>query len=278
MSLNFGSINRAVAFNPTTAFPLDKRQYFEDLASAQEAAKSAREAGDKTTIYYYGMTIAVVINGKPTYYIINKKDSSEEGELKEVGKEYDDSALKELLNNKVDKEEGKGLSTNDFTTEEKEKLAGLNNYDDTEIRNSVNTNTNDITELKKHSLSVKTLITASEQEAVEKIDTQNDIRIYDLIESGEDGVVIGTTANSFSLAINSDTEVVNSFVNRTVNCVVNNKTTRDINITLPTSITTGWTVINGMSFTTLSAGKSGEFNFLFIVKSKTVRILGEVLV
>lgn len=38
-----------------------------------------------------------------------------------------------LQNNKVDKEEGKGLSTNDFTNEEKEKLAGLNNYDDTEI-------------------------------------------------------------------------------------------------------------------------------------------------
>ena len=38
-----------------------------------------------------------------------------------------------LQNNKVDKEEGKGLSTNDFTNEEKEKLAGLNNYNDTEI-------------------------------------------------------------------------------------------------------------------------------------------------
>lgn len=32
------------------------------------------------------------------------------------------------LTNYVEKEEGKGLSTNDYTTEEKEKLAGLNNY------------------------------------------------------------------------------------------------------------------------------------------------------
>lgn len=31
------------------------------------------------------------------------------------------------LNTKVDKEEGKGLSTNDFTTAEKEKLASLEN-------------------------------------------------------------------------------------------------------------------------------------------------------
>ena len=35
---------------------------------------------------------------------------------------------------KVDKEEGKGLSANDYTDQEKEKLAGLSNYDDTEIR------------------------------------------------------------------------------------------------------------------------------------------------
>lgn len=37
-------------------------------------------------------------------------------------------ADKSELNNKVDKEVGKGLSTNDFTTAEKEKLEGLNNY------------------------------------------------------------------------------------------------------------------------------------------------------
>ena len=33
-----------------------------------------------------------------------------------------------LIGNKVDKVEGKGLSTNDYTTEEKNKLAGLSNY------------------------------------------------------------------------------------------------------------------------------------------------------
>ena len=41
------------------------------------------------------------------------------------------------INNKVDKEVGKGLSTNDFTTSEKEKLAGLENYDDAELRGEV---------------------------------------------------------------------------------------------------------------------------------------------
>lgn len=36
--------------------------------------------------------------------------------------------VKELLGKKVDVETGKGLSTNDYTTEEKTKLAGLSNY------------------------------------------------------------------------------------------------------------------------------------------------------
>ena len=38
------------------------------------------------------------------------------------------------LAKKVDKEAGKGLSTNDYTTAEKEKLAGLENYDDAAVR------------------------------------------------------------------------------------------------------------------------------------------------
>lgn len=38
---------------------------------------------------------------------------------------------------KVDKVSGKGLSTNDFTTAEKSKLASLSNYDDTELRNLI---------------------------------------------------------------------------------------------------------------------------------------------
>ena len=43
----------------------------------------------------------------------------------------------EGLPNKVDKVEGKALSTNDYTNEDKEKLDSLNNYDDTEIRNKI---------------------------------------------------------------------------------------------------------------------------------------------
>ncbi len=46
-------------------------------------------------------------------------------------------ASKTELNAKVDKVSGKGLSTNDYTTAEKTKLAGLTNYDDTELRTEI---------------------------------------------------------------------------------------------------------------------------------------------
>lgn len=40
----------------------------------------------------------------------------------------------EIIKGKVDRQTGKGLSTNDYTTEEKNKLAGLTNYNDSEVR------------------------------------------------------------------------------------------------------------------------------------------------
>lgn len=48
-----------------------------------------------------------------------------------------DTAYGNLNTNKVDKEEGKGLSTNDFTNELKAKLDNLENYDDTEIKQDI---------------------------------------------------------------------------------------------------------------------------------------------
>lgn len=45
--------------------------------------------------------------------------------------------INNLQNNKVDKVDGKGLSTEDFTTELKSKLENLENYDDTEIKEDI---------------------------------------------------------------------------------------------------------------------------------------------
>lgn len=51
-----------------------------------------------------------------------------------------DTALQEHqdITGKVDKIEGKGLSTNDFTNEEKTKLSILENYDDTQVKSDIN--------------------------------------------------------------------------------------------------------------------------------------------
>ena len=54
------------------------------------------------------------------------------------GSDYDDSEIREALETKVDKEDGKGLSSNDFTDSEKQKLANLENYDDSELFGKIN--------------------------------------------------------------------------------------------------------------------------------------------
>lgn len=61
----------------------------------------------------------LVMNSKTKHYDIYAKAENEVVLL-------DDTTVD--LTNYVEKEEGKGLSTNDYTTEDKEKLAGLNNY------------------------------------------------------------------------------------------------------------------------------------------------------
>lgn len=50
---------------------------------------------------------------------------------------YTKTKTDELLGNKVDKVVGKKLTTEDFTTEEKEKLSGLKNYDDSVLRTMI---------------------------------------------------------------------------------------------------------------------------------------------
>lgn len=80
MALDFGKGNRSIAFDPTSAFPLDTRSYFESLAAAEEAAASAKPAGDTTSVYYFGQTLTVIENGTAKFYIIQT-----DGTLKELG-------------------------------------------------------------------------------------------------------------------------------------------------------------------------------------------------
>ena len=70
MALNFGKLNFSVSFNPTSAFPLDARSYFESYADAVAAATKAVPAGNTDAVYYYGQTLVVVENSKASFYII----------------------------------------------------------------------------------------------------------------------------------------------------------------------------------------------------------------
>ena len=76
----FGTLNFSVAFNPTSAFPLDARSFFSSLAAAEAAAKTAKEVGSTDTVYYYGMPLVVVENNVATMYQIQPDNT-----LKEIG-------------------------------------------------------------------------------------------------------------------------------------------------------------------------------------------------
>lgn len=60
------------------------------------------------------------------WVLVNNKDTEDISQIKQQ--------IADLEQNKEDKVEGKGLSTEDYTTQEKNKLASLQNYNDGEVR------------------------------------------------------------------------------------------------------------------------------------------------
>lgn len=61
-----------------------------------------------------------------TWVLVNNKATEDISQIKQQ--------IADLEQNKEDKVEGKGLSTEDYTTQEKNKLASLQNYNDSEVR------------------------------------------------------------------------------------------------------------------------------------------------
>lgn len=77
---DFGKLNFSVAFNPTSAFPLDARCYFNSLALAKAAAATAENAGSTNTVYYIGQKLLVDDGTTAKWYIIQpNKTLLEEG-------------------------------------------------------------------------------------------------------------------------------------------------------------------------------------------------------
>lgn len=73
----FGKLPFQVAFDPTTGFILDARQYFESYDAAVNAAKSAKEVGSKETVYHYGMQLLVDDGSTVKWYIITRSNTLE---------------------------------------------------------------------------------------------------------------------------------------------------------------------------------------------------------
>lgn len=69
---DFGKLNFSVALDPTSAFPLDARCYFESLALAKVEAAAAAEVGNTNTKYYIGQRLLVREGGvgDPVWYTI----------------------------------------------------------------------------------------------------------------------------------------------------------------------------------------------------------------
>lgn len=72
---NFGKLNFSVAFNPTSAFPLDASSYFTSKSEAIEAASTAVEPGSSDSVHYIGKILCVVEDGVAKSYIIQPDKS-----------------------------------------------------------------------------------------------------------------------------------------------------------------------------------------------------------
>ena len=74
---------------------------------------------------------------------------------------YKKTEIDELLDKKISVEDGKGLSTNDYTTVEKEKLASLENYDDSAVREHITNSEQSISDIQT-SIGAETLATTAQ--------------------------------------------------------------------------------------------------------------------
>ena len=146
--------------------------------------------------------------------------------------------LTEGLNTKVDKVSGKGLSTNDFTTEFKSKLEGLSNYDDTAVKNSISTLSSNVADA---------IAYTSYVQGVNTVTSLTNIPV-------DKRLVIASISGNGSLTLKTTPSV-----GREVHVIIKNNSSSDIAVTLPNS---GNYVNTLDSVMTVGANSYGEINFI----------------
>lgn len=140
--------------NPTLLeqYLQEMKEYFE--SSKQEFEDSVTEAESDITTAKNGAVNTINSEKDAAISAIGTAKENALGELNDSK----ESAINEIVNlnnglktrvnnlekNKVDKVEGKQLSDENYTLAEKNKLAGLENYDDTSIKESIQTVRNDL--------------------------------------------------------------------------------------------------------------------------------------
>lgn len=91
------------------------------------------------------------------WVLVNNKATEDISQIKQQ--------IADLEQNKEDKVEGKGLSTEDYTTQEKNKLASLQNYNDSEVRELISALNLRLTTLSGDLESLEARVTALETPA-----------------------------------------------------------------------------------------------------------------
>ena len=135
-----------------------------DVSTAKENISTLQEdvtgvEGNVSTLTQSVSTLDTTVDGLNTTVEGLETDVTElQGTVSDV--EGSVSTLQTNLNNKVDKVQGKGLSTNDFTNAYKTKLDGLNNYDDTTVKQDIRELQTDVSALEttvgNHTKSIET--------------------------------------------------------------------------------------------------------------------------
>ena len=165
---------------------------------------------------------------------------------------YNDSELKTSIENKVDKITGKGLSTEDYTTEEKTKLAGLSNYNDTEIKTTLNSKAN------SSDVYTKTEITTELNKKVDKVEgkglSTNDFT--DDLNTKLAGITAGAEVNTIdTVKLNGETLTI---TDKAVNIEVPVPEMQACDVVYPASILPVEVVNGDNSFT--QSGKTFSAN------------------
>jgi tRNA U34 5-carboxymethylaminomethyl modifying GTPase MnmE/TrmE len=88
------------------------------------------------------------------WILVNNKTTEDISQIKQQ--------IADLEQNKEDKVEGKGLSTEDYTTQEKNKLTSLQNYNDSEVRKLISALNLRLTTLSEDLESLKARVAALE--------------------------------------------------------------------------------------------------------------------